>query len=70
VKHFRCPVFIIAGGADQRVFPAEARQVFDQANEPKSWWVIPGTAHTNFYLSRSKGEYEERLLNFINGAVK
>lgn len=69
VANFRCPVFIIAGGADERVFPGEARQVFENANAPKSWWLIPGAPHTNFYLylRHARGEYERRLLGFIAG---
>jgi pimeloyl-ACP methyl ester carboxylesterase len=70
VTNLHCPIFIIAGGADARVFPEEARQVFEQANEPKAFWLIPGAPHTNFSLYPTKGEYEKRLLAFIDDAVK
>jgi pimeloyl-ACP methyl ester carboxylesterase len=70
VKNFHCPVFIIAGEADIRVLPAEARELFDAANEPKAWWLIPGARHTNFYYYQVSPEYEQRLLAFIDGAVK
>ena len=72
VAKFRCPVLVIAGGADIRVLPAEARDLFDHVTAPKSFWLIPGAPHTNFYLYiRSiKEEYEQRVTGFITEAVK
>ena len=69
VGKFQCPVFVIAGGGDVRVLPSEARDLFDHVTAPKSFWLIPGAPHTNFYLEiRSiKGDYEKRVASFING---
>ena len=72
VSRFRCPVFVIAGGADARVLPAEARDLFDHVTAQKSFWLIPGAPHTNFYLytHASQAEYEHHVLAFIDEAVK
>ena len=72
VSKFRCPVFVIAGGADVRVLPVEARDLFDHVIAPKSFWLIPGAPHTNFYLylPAIKVDYEKRVLSFIDTAVK
>ena len=70
VGRFRCPVLVIAGGADVRVLPSEARDLFDHVTAPKSFWLIPGAPHTNFYVYTVKEEYEQRVLRFIDAAVK
>lgn len=69
---FQCPVFVIAGGADVRVLPSEARDLFDHVTAPKSFWLIPGAPHTNFYLyiGSIKAEYEKRVLGFTDEALK
>lgn len=69
VAKFHCPIFIIAGGADVRVLPMEAHKVFDHANQPKYFWLIPGVGHTNFYATIGKA-YEGPLLRFIDLATK
>jgi pimeloyl-ACP methyl ester carboxylesterase len=68
---FRCPVLVIAGGADDRVRPAEARDLYARITAPKSFWLIPGAPHTNFYLYAHtvKADYEKRVLTFIDAAV-
>lgn len=68
VAQFHCPVFIIAGERDDRVWPVDARAVFEHAHEPKSWWLIPGAPHTNFALFPTHGEYERRLRAFLASA--
>ena len=69
IAAFHCPLLFIAGGGDQRVYPQEARELFDRANEPKTFWLIPGAPHTNFYLYGTKAEYERRVLAFIASAT-
>jgi pimeloyl-ACP methyl ester carboxylesterase len=69
VAKLHCPMFIIAGDADVRVLPAEAREVFDHANKPKYFWLISGVGHTNFYATIGKA-YEGPLLRFIDLAMK
>jgi pimeloyl-ACP methyl ester carboxylesterase len=73
MANLHCPLLVIAGDADRRVLPSEARDLFDHANQPKSFWLIPGAPHTNFYPSRPNGyrkEYENTLLQFIDQADK
>jgi pimeloyl-ACP methyl ester carboxylesterase len=73
VSNLHCPLLVIAGDSDIRVLPSEARDLFDHANHPKSFWLIPGAPHTNFYPTRPNGyrkEYERTLLQFIDQSAK
>jgi len=64
IKNLPCPVLVLTGETDLATFPADARQVFDAAPGPKSWWVYPGAAHVDLY-GFAKQDYERRLLEFI-----
>ena len=73
VANLHCPLLVVAGGADVRVLPSEARDLFDHANKPKWWWLIPGAPHTNFYprvANSYRATYEKALLQFLDFAVK
>ncbi|MGA2446009.1 MAG: alpha/beta fold hydrolase [Opitutaceae bacterium] len=73
VANLHCPLLVIAGGADVRVLPGEARELFDHANKPKWFWLIPGAPHTNYYPAAGKAGgkvYEKALFQFIDFAVK
>lgn len=67
ISALRCPVFVIAGALDLSTFPTDARQLFDAAPEPKSWWLVPGADHVDFY-GYAKSNYEQSLLEFIGAA--
>ncbi len=48
VKHVRrvhAPVLVIQGGQDSAVPERFGRRVFDAANEPKQWLLLPGAGH-------------------------
>lgn len=64
VAKLPCPVFILHGERDAHTFSTSARAVFARAREPKSLWIVPGAAHVDLY-GFAKGEYEQRLLAFI-----
>lgn len=73
VANIHCPLLVVAGSADIRVLPNEARDLFEHANQPKSFWLIPGAPHTNFYPPRPNGyrvDYENTLLQFIDQFAK
>jgi pimeloyl-ACP methyl ester carboxylesterase len=40
------PVLFIAGELDQRMPPADVRRIYDAANPPKSWFVVPQAGHS------------------------
>ncbi len=40
-----CPTFVIAGENDRHTTLAESRQLFDTANQPKEFWIVPQAEH-------------------------
>jgi dipeptidyl aminopeptidase/acylaminoacyl peptidase len=63
VTQLHCPLYVIAGGADVRSTPEEVRSIFDRANEPKWFWLIPGIPHINYY-PKLGAVYERHVLFF------
>ncbi|KKS67556.1 MAG: hypothetical protein UV36_C0006G0006 [Parcubacteria group bacterium GW2011_GWC2_42_6] len=45
VKKIKVPIILIAGELDKMVPPDGIRKIFDSANEPKKFIVIPGIGH-------------------------
>lgn len=69
IEKLSCPVFVMSGVADQHTLASDARQVFDHAPEPKTWWLVPGAQHVDLH-GFAKDEYEKRLLEFIAKSSK
>ncbi len=67
VAKLPCPVLIMIGERDAHTHPADAREIFDRAREPKSFWLVPAAAHVDLY-GFAKQDYERHLLNFISTA--
>lgn len=65
ISQLKSPVMIIAGSVDRHTLLDEARELFAQALEPKSLWVVQGAAHENLHRYAPK-EYEHRILVFFN----
>lgn len=64
IKYLHSPVLIIGGEDDQRTLPSETKDLFTQANEPKSLWMLAGAKHANFH-EFNPIEYEQRILSFL-----
>jgi uncharacterized protein len=63
IKLVRAPVLIIHGDRDTIIPQALGRALFEQANEPKSFWSVAGADHNN--LREACGaEYVDRLRAF------
>lgn len=45
VKNIKVPLVLIAGEFDKLVPPETVRRIFDEANEPKKFILIPGIGH-------------------------
>jgi pimeloyl-ACP methyl ester carboxylesterase len=67
ISALRCPILVATGELDLSTLPSDARQVFDAAPEPKSWWLVPSAGHVDLY-GFAKQDYERRLLEFITQA--
>lgn len=60
------PVFLLQGGADVRMPPAEGETLFARAGEPKTLWTVPGADHAGLWEAAGR-EYEDRLRAFFDG---
>ena len=58
------PVLIISGTEDKRTLPIEAKDLFSNAPEPKSLWMVEGAKHQDLHLF-NPGQYENRILQFF-----
>lgn len=65
VKALGAPVLIAAGLQDRHTTPAETRELFDAAPEPKALWMVEGAAHVDLYDYAPK-PYEQRVLGFLD----
>jgi fermentation-respiration switch protein FrsA (DUF1100 family) len=59
------PLLMIHGEADTYIKPDMARALFDEAQEPKEFWLVEGAKH-NGALHAAGAEYRERVLEFFN----
>jgi pimeloyl-ACP methyl ester carboxylesterase len=67
IAALHCPVLIMVGGADPRARPPDVREIFDRANQPKAFWIVPYLGHTSLY-DRAKPDYEQRFLRLLDTA--
>lgn len=64
IARLPCPVLILSGESDEHTPLAHAREVYDRAPSPKSWWSVPGAAHTDLY-GFAPPAYEQHLSAFL-----
>lgn len=58
------PVLLVAGGRDAHTLPAESRAMYERANAPKSFWLLPDAAHVDFQAHDPEG-YADRVIGFL-----
>jgi esterase/lipase len=60
------PKLFVVSEADATVDPAETRQLFDRAPEPKRWQSFPGTAHgTRLFATAAADDLTQLLVEFV-----
>ncbi|HKB38126.1 MAG TPA: alpha/beta fold hydrolase [Gemmataceae bacterium] len=59
------PLLMIHGEADTYIKPEMARALFEQAREPKEFWLVEGAKH-NQAQQVAGAEYERRVREFFN----
>ena len=67
IKNLHCPVFILGGSNDQHTLAQSTQALFDAAQLPKEFWLVPGAAHVDLY-GFAQQEYAKRILAFITKA--
>ena len=65
VRDLGAPLLVIAGESDERTTLPDSRELFDNAGQPKSLWVVPGARHQDFHELLGT-EYENRVLQFFD----
>jgi len=60
-------VFLIHGGRDVTIPPAEGLAVYQAAREPKRWWLIPEAEHASCFYERTE-EYVQKVTEFFRDA--
>jgi fermentation-respiration switch protein FrsA (DUF1100 family) len=65
LAHLRTPKLIAFGTHDRDTLPAESKQLFDAAAEPKEMWSIEGAGHVDLHAF-TPAEYESRILAFLH----
>ncbi len=58
------PLLMIQGGRDSYVTVEHARRLFEQAQDPKEFWVVAGARH-NEGARVAAAEYERRVVEFF-----
>jgi fermentation-respiration switch protein FrsA (DUF1100 family) len=69
LKSIHVPILVIHGAVDD-IIPFEMGQrVFEVANEPKSFYTVPGADHNNLYVVGAT-PYFQRLKRFMDEVVR
>ncbi|NNE23812.1 MAG: alpha/beta fold hydrolase [Rhizobiales bacterium] len=69
IQQLEAPVLIVTGENDRRTTIANAKTLFANAREPKTFWTVPGARHQDFHLF-DPAEYEQRILTFLSFNLK
>lgn len=62
------PVLVIHGDHDEVVPFSQGKQLFDLANEPKTFFEVKDGGHGNS-LARDNGAYRKRVLEWLDGVM-
>ncbi len=65
IKNVQAPVLIINGTEDKRTTATEARSLYDNAPNPKEFYLMEGAAHTNLY-EFDRENYQKIVLSFLS----
>jgi uncharacterized protein len=67
IASLNCPVFLISGDSDNRVWPEDTQRLYDAARQPKQLWMIPGAPHEDLF---HRPGYEDAVSAFLNRHCK
>ncbi len=65
MSRLKRPLLMIHGGSDGYIKPEMARELFNRAAGPKSFWVVPGAKH-NQALNLAGEQYALRVCEFFD----
>ena len=64
IQRIHRPVLILHGDQDKTVPLSQGRKLFEAANQPKQWKVLPGAAHNDTYYAGGAA-YWDTLAEFL-----
>ena len=62
------PLLLIHGERDQAVPPGHARDLYEEAGEPRQLWLVPRAGHVGAYFA-DRDHYLERVVGFFDHAL-
>lgn len=62
------PLLMVAGGRDDDTPVPIMRKVFDRAQEPKQFWVVPEAGHGGVFEARPS-DYESHVVPFLDSSI-
>lgn len=66
VRKIKAPIILIAGELDDLVPSDDVREIFDNANEPKKFIIIPGIGHNYRHNNNEVKIVNEKILEQLN----
>lgn len=67
-RKLRCPIFLIHGGADQRIPAEHSREIYGNLPGEKELWIVDDVDHLGVYLNHPE-EYQQRVLGFFSKSL-
>ena len=66
VRRIKVPIILVAGELDDRVLPEYVKEIFDSANEPKKFLIIPDIGHDYRYNDNEVAMVNEKILKQLS----
>ncbi len=66
IKKIKCPVILITGELDTIVEPEDVKELFDNANGPKSFTIMPGMGHDYRHNEKEIKLVNEKVLEQLD----
>lgn len=61
---------LVIHGEDDRIVPFDqGKKIFEEASEPKTFWIIPKGRHLDTYF-RERGKYRKQFVDFVEDIEK
>jgi len=65
-RKIKAPIILVAGELDDLVLPDDVKEIFDSANEPKKFLIIPGIGHDYRHNDNEVSIVNEKILEQLN----
>ena len=69
ISGLNAPLLMMAGTNDRKTTPANTRDLFEVASEPKQLWMIQGARHQDLHRYAPRA-YEQKVLAFFKRALR